>query len=89
MYYTASKSYNMIIYEPYVCIHCKQRKNIILNKVYRTNETWENCIKEEEAIEERYKDHIKPRCIVEDMIHDFQLIDRAYLDAFEKWQAMR
>lgn len=79
----------MTMYEPYVCIHCKERKNIILNEISRMNVTWEDCLEEEEAVEERYKDYLKPKCVVEDMIHDFQMIDRAYLDAFEKWQAMK
>ena len=88
-YYSGQSSYNIAIYEPYVCILCKERKDIPLGSISRTNETWEQCVEEVESVEEEYKDHLQPHPVVEDMIHDFQLIDRAYLEAFEKWQTMK
>ena len=88
-YYPESSSYNIAIYEPYVCILCKERKDIILSKLSHTGETFEQCLEQIETAEEVYKDHIQPRAVVEDMIHDFQMIDKAYLEAFEKWQAMK
>ena len=88
-YYSGQSSYNITIYEPYVCILCKERKDIVLSKLSRTNETFEQCLEQVEIAEEEYKDHIQPRAVVEDMIHDFQMIDKAYLEAFEKWQAMK
>ena len=67
------------ITEPYVCIYCKKRKNVVL-----LEETYHGIGKKEmlqiiRDKQEEYKDHIKPEAIVEDMINDFQLVDREWL----------
>jgi len=66
------------IIEPYICIHCKERKDVVLedNRIRLTSnrKCWEHI----EELRELYP-QIKERAIVEDAVHDFQLIDRNYL----------
>lgn len=85
----SNNSCEIEIYEPYVCIKCKKRKDILLYEFNRQNISWKEFEKLYDETEERYKDHIQLRAVVEDQIHDFQMIDKAYLEAFEKWQAMK
>ena len=64
------------VYEPYVCIHCKERRDeVIFERWY----TWDNerdaSIK---ALQKKYS-QIKPIIEVNDEIADFQLVDREYL----------
>lgn len=88
-YYNGYQSCRIQMYEPYVCIKCKKRKDILLNEIKRQNISWKEFQELVNETEECYKDHVQPTCIVEDQIHDFQMIDKAYLEAFEKWQAMK
>ena len=67
------------IVEPYVCIHCKQRKDVVLEGpreiLCKSNaDTWGVI----EELGKQYK-QIKDRAIVEDAINDLQLVDREYL----------
>lgn len=70
---------NYTIYEPYVCIHCKERKDVALER-----ENVKGFNSNKEALEyvgsiiNKYP-KIKDRAIIEDEIHDTQLIDREYL----------
>lgn len=69
------------IYEPYVCIHCKKRKDVILEGPrcisFSGNEgVWEEL----NSIRKKYP-QIKDRAVVEDAINDLQLVDRSYIDA--------
>lgn len=89
VYYNDYHSCRIRMYEPYVCIKCKERKDILLNEIEQQNISWKEFEKLYNEIEECYKDHVQLTCIVEDQIHDFQMIDKAYLEAFEKWQAMQ
>lgn len=70
------------IYEPYVCIHCKERKDIALehkNIYFDSNKAAYIYI---ETLNEQYP-NIKSRAIVEDEINDAQLVDREYLKIAE------
>ena len=78
------KNLDYTIYEPYVCIHCKQRKDIILegprSSTFDSNKAaWDKL----EKLKLRYPE-IKDRAIVEDEIHDAQLVDREYIK-IAKW----
>lgn len=70
---------HLVITEPYVCIHCKKRKDVVL-----LNEWW-TCESEKatdaliDETREKYADHIQEIAIVEDMIADMQLVDQDYL----------
>ena len=69
-------SYN--IYEPYVCIHCKARKDVELDSESFTmpsnQEAWELL----DDVRKKYP-KIKDRAFVEDEINDMQLVDREYI----------
>ena len=72
------------IIEPYVCIYCKKRKNIVLEKITRLNITRSRADELICELEEKYKDHIKDEAIVNDMINDMILVDREYLRLYEE-----
>lgn len=77
-----SKTLIATIYEPYVCIHCGNRKDVILDETCR----YPVSVKEAEAIYEEfkniYKDRLKEKAYVEDEIHDMTLVDRSYIDIY-------
>lgn len=75
------KPYGILeIVEPYVCIHCKERKNVILDRFETAPMTYERFLEEyKHLMNHEFKDKIKPRALVEDEIHDFQLVDTEYL----------
>ncbi len=70
--------YKYEVVEPYVCIHCKERKDVVLEKrswhVDSVNDAWNELKK----IRKKYP-QIKDRAIVENAINDLQLVDRHYL----------
>lgn len=67
------------ITEPYVCVHCGKRKNVILFENTRRVKSFEEGSKIYEDIRGIYAEHIEDRAVVEDMIADMQLVDRDYL----------
>ena len=77
------------IIEPYVCVHCLERKNVVLFK-----ESWSEMKPREiddtiKHYKQLYADHLQPHAIVEDQIHDMQMVDREYLDILYKLRAPR
>lgn len=64
------------VYEPYICVHCKERKDVLLcqetEDAISAKRHWEKL----REWEEKYKDHAKPRPVVEDMINDAIYIDK-------------
>ena len=72
-------SLSIKIYKPYVCIHCKHRKDVLLREVTRCNTTWQETIKESQDMDKTYAEHLRSPAEVEADIADFQLIDREYL----------
>lgn len=83
LYYEDTHAFDLKIIEPYVCIHCKERKDIVLHSVSRANFSWKQASTLLEECEEKYGEFCQPRPIVEDMIHDMQLVDRQYLEIAE------
>ena len=73
-------SYSVSVCEPYVCIYCGERKNVALERV-----TWNGGVKrgelqrEIERMQTEYKDLVRPKAIVEDMVNDAILVDRETL----------
>ena len=64
------------VYEPYVCIHCKERRDeVIFERIFQYNFDVENCVKN---LQKKYP-QIKPIIEVNDEIADFQFVDRQYL----------
>lgn len=72
------------IFEPYVCIHCKKRKNVLLKQM-EISGTINHIYDVLEAIVKKYP-HLKDKAIVEDEINDMQLVDREYLEIYRSLQ---
>lgn len=72
------------IYEPYVCIHCKERQDKLLERVVVYD--IENAQKYGDALQKVYDtyDEVVPRAMVENSILDTQLVDRQYLKFSEQ-----
>lgn len=66
------------ICEPYVCIHCKLRKDIVLEQYTIWASSNASAWEQVEELRQKYP-KIKGRAIIEDEINDTQLIDREYL----------
>ena len=72
------------IIEPYVCLRCHQRKDVELQTIgryYITNKRFLDLIEE---VNDLYKDIIKSKVIVEDMINDAIYVDRDKLEAWDR-----
>ena len=83
-YYPSEDLSEHVIIEPYVCAHCKERKNIELLHVKRytfTRKAFDDLIG---TYNEAYKNQLAPKPVVEDMINDFIYVDREKLDILEK-----
>ena len=80
-------SYGIYIYEPYVCVHCKERKDVKLSVQWFPSK--EKAREYLEEIVKRYEGYLEDKPIIEDAIHDMQLVDREYLDAYERLIQMR
>lgn len=80
IYYEDMRKFSLSIKEPYVCIHCKQRKDIVLHHIERTGYSWQQAESLLDECDAKYGQYCKPRPVIEDMIHDMQLVDRQYLE---------
>lgn len=79
--------YNII--EPYVCITCGERKNIILEEGDYERISSNQREKIYEEVREKYKEYLKPQAVVEDMINDILLVkDPEYLAMFEEMKGL-
>lgn len=72
------------VVEPYVCIFCKQRKDVILTNYNTIVDSQSNAVKICDKLKEQYKGKISDRAFVEDEINDMILVDREYLDLYEQ-----
>lgn len=81
-YNTYLETINVI--EPYVCILCGHRKDVVLDTVSRYFSRFEDAEKfyDNFCSNSTYAERIKPRAIVEDMINDMSLVDQKYLDIY-------
>ena len=78
------QSKNILTYkiiEPYVCIDCGTRKDIVLEQREITGCSYSAMKALINKVNENYFDRIKPRAIVEDMINDLKMVDVNHL----KW----
>lgn len=76
--------YEINLIEPYVCVKCHDRKNITLNTMNGKRTTYEKYLQQLQAVQEKYKDKIKERPEIEDMINDMIFVDREYLNLYEE-----
>ena len=79
-YYEDTRKFEIKLIESYVCVHCKERKDVILHHLVRDNYSWDDAEKLVDDCWEKYGKYCKDRPIIEDMIHDMQLVDRQYLE---------
>ena len=79
--YQSSNRLAYKIIEPYVCIYCGERRDIVLEQREITGYSKSDMKKIIESIQENYSDRIKPKPIIEDMINDLKLVDVEHL----KW----
>jgi len=78
-YNTSTRNLVFKVWEPFVCIHCKERINKLLyerNSHYKTYEEADDYVTQ---FREKYADRMEEEVVVEDMIADMQLVDRDYL----------
>jgi hypothetical protein len=78
-YNTSTRELTFKVWEPFVCIHCKERINRLLyerNSHYKTYEEADDYVTK---FREKYADRMEEEVVVEDMIADMQLVDRDYL----------
>lgn len=83
-YYANMNSGIYVIYEPYVCVHCHERKDVELTKIEMQDVSYKQFDKIVNEAFDRSEKHMKPREIVEDMINDFLFVDREKLAIIEK-----
>lgn len=74
--------YKVDVVEPYVCVHCGRRQNIVLIQ-YSDIMSKGEADNIAERLKEKYSDHIQDRAIVEDMVNDAILVDQQYLRFYE------
>lgn len=77
-----SERWRVDIVEPYVCVHCGDRKDMVLAQ-YIDFYDKKSADKAANAIKIEYADHIQDKAIVEDMVNDTILVDQQYLKFYE------
>lgn len=85
VFYIDTKQLHIKIIEPYVCVYCKDRRDVVLEETNVYVKNAEEATKyTEDNYDKRYPDKIKPRVVVEDEINDVILVDREYITLFDK-----
>jgi len=79
----------LTIYEPYVCVHCQKRKDVRLYSERETGVTAKRHWNKKAEWEEQYKDHLKPKPIVEDMINDAVMVDKGKVAIVAKLRGIK
>ena len=74
------------IFEPYVCAHCGERKNVELYNMFRSYLVQDDINRILNSIDDLYGENIRPKPVIEDMINDYILVDREKLAILEKIQ---
>ena len=80
--------YHLMIKEPYVCIYCGERHDKVLYEIKRYG-SHKEAIQDLNNINEGFKDHIRHRAEIEDMINDMQLVDPQYLQYYHMLQGTK
>ncbi len=73
------------IHEPYICIYCGKRRDICLQTMVWSNRLKKSDFEAElDRVRNEYKDILKPRAIVEDMVNDAIMVDRETLKYWDQ-----
>lgn len=86
-YFSGADRFEFRVYEPYVCIYCKERQDKLIFE-YISSISKKEANKYIEDFEEKYDEHLEDRVIIEDMITDMQLVDREYLNIYESLKTL-
>jgi len=86
--YGFSPWYHLAIKEPYVCIYCGERHDKVLWEIKRYG-SHKEAIQALDEINKEFKDRIKHRAIIEDMINDMKLVDPQYLQYYHMLQGTK
>jgi hypothetical protein len=78
-YYSNIQKAIIGVYEPYVCIYCKKRINRCLEETEYGQVDYEAATALLALKQKELGDKVKPQFEVEDMVNDFQLVDREWL----------
>ena len=85
-----TKVLDVSVIEPYVCIHCGHRKNVVLDHFCRIFEDFEEAEKFYDDFQDgKYTNMIEKRAVVEDMINDMVLVDRQYIEIYMRLHGER
>ena len=80
-----TKVLDVSVIEPYVCIHCGHRKNVVLDHFCRFFEEFEEAENFYNDFQDgKYANMIEKKAIVEDMINDMVLVDRQYIEIYRR-----
>ena len=84
-YNGSNKTASYQVFEPYVCLTCGERKDVVLQEESWTNITGKEREEEYASVRHTLGDKLKPRAIVEDMINDTVLVKNPnYVAMLEK-----
>ena len=86
-YFSGIDRFEFRVYEPYVCIYCKERQDKLIFE-FISSISKKEADKYIENFEEKYDEHLEDRVIIEDMITDMQLVDREYLNIYESLKTL-
>lgn len=79
VYHITDSKYEIKIIEPYICLDCKERKEVVLLQLAREGYHVYNEGEEQvRRLEKKYEGFIKDHLIVEDMINDVINVDSEY-----------
>ena len=84
----SSNWYHLAIKEPYVCIYCGERHDKILWEIKRYG-SHKEAMQGLDEINKKFKDRIRHRAEIEDMINDMQLVDPQYLQYYHMLQGTK
>lgn len=87
-FYDFDSWYRLTIKEPYVCIYCGERQDKVLWKMTRYG-SHKEAVETLDAISNQFKDRIRHRAEIEDMINDMQLVDPQYLQYYHMLQGTK
>lgn len=77
------------IIEPYICVVCGERKNVVLERANYSDISVNERRKIFSDVRHRYKEFLKPRAIVEDMINNILLVkDINHLNMVEEMRGL-
>lgn len=71
--------FHLTIAEPYVCIYCKEVKEMTLEDIEYMDLTTKEALAIQKEYEERYHGFIMPQAKVMDLVNDEKLVDRQWL----------